>query len=297
MHSKIASVLLRSVLCSLLAALLSVGAFGQLSPSLHGQVTASKVSGLADLHADAVNSSAAIAFSEPAAPSQVPPFSRVAFGGGISLLGVHLMAATNVNRYLDLRGDGRFFKYTGNFNTDGFAISPRLNLASAGISLDLYPFPRHGLRLTPGVLFYNQNKATSAIIAEGGSTFTLNGEDYYSSASNPVTGTATLNLHSQTPAFTITTGWGSFLPANGKHWSFPIEIGVALIGSPAVDLALTSGQICDSTGENCADVASNQELQQDVQAQAAKYEHDLEPLKTFPIIGFGVVYSFGIRPR
>lgn len=226
------------------------------------------------------------------------PFSRVAIGGGISLLGIHLLAATNVNSYLDLRGDGHFFQYNvGNFQTNGFDISPRLNLASAGVSLDFYPFPRHGLRLTPGVLFYNHNQATSAVNAEGGTSFTLNHDDYYSSTSNPVTGTATLNLHSQTPAFTMTTGWGSFLPAKGKHWSFPFEIGVAFIGSPAVNLALTSGQACDYAGQNCVDVTSSQQLQSDIQAQEAKYKHDLDPLKTFPVIGGGVVYSFRIRSQ
>jgi hypothetical protein len=277
---------------------LGIGCFLMVGAQASAQsVTGSKTSGLVDPHAYAGSTSAGVTVSKPAVSSRVRPFSRVAFGGGISLLGVHLLAATNVNRHLDVRGDGRFFQYNvGNFQADGFNISPRLNLASAGVSLDFYPFPRHGLRLTPGVLFYNHNEASSAVIANSG-TITLNGDDYFPSASNPVTGTATLNLHPQTPAFTVTTGWGSFLHADGRHWSFPFEIGVAFIGSPSVDLALTSGQTCDYTGLNCVDVTSNQQLQKDLQAQAAKYKHDMDPLKTFPILGGGVVYSFGIRSR
>jgi len=259
----------------------------------------SKTSGHADPPAHAVSSSAGVTVSRPNFSSRVRPFSRVSFGGGISLLGVHLLAATNVNRHLDLRGDGRFFQYNvGNFDAEGFSFSPRLNLASAGVSLDFYPFPRHGLRLTPGLLFYNHNGAGSRINANSDNgPITLNGDDYFPSASNPVNGTATLNLHSQTPAFTVTTGWGTFLHAKGRHLSFPFEIGVALIGSPTVDLALTSGQTCDYTGQNCVNVTSNQQLQKDLQAQAAKYKHDLEPLKTFPILDGGIVYSFSIRPR
>lgn len=223
-------------------------------------------------------------------------FSRIAFGGGFSIEGIDLLAATNVNRYLDVRGDGRFFKYTaGSTSTNGFVINPELDLASAGISLDVYPFPSHGFRVTPGLLFYNSNAAGSGVVAEGGTSFTVNHVDYYSSNSNPVTGNASVNLHSQNPAFTLTTGWGSFFPSRGGHWSFPFEIGAAFTGAPNVAIALTSGQVCSSPGVNCADVTSDPQLQSDLQAQIAKYKHDLDPLKVFPILGGGVVYNFDIR--
>lgn len=226
------------------------------------------------------------------------PFSRVAVGGGFSLLGVHLLTATNLNPYLDMRGDGHFLKYTAsNINNSGFTISPQLNLASAGMSLDVYPFPRHGFRVTPGLLFYNHNGATSHIVAQGGTSFTLNDVTYYSSSRNPASGTANLNLHSQNPAFTITTGWGSFLPARGGHWSFPFEIGIALIGAPKVDMAFTSGQVCDYASSNCVNVASNHDVQSNLQAQLVKYDKDVNPLKTFPILGGSVVYNFNVRTR
>lgn len=229
-------------------------------------------------------------------PGLVSPFSRIAIGGGISPMGVHLLAATPLNRNFDVRGNGNFFNYSaGNISTSGFTISPQLNLASAGVTLDVYPFAGHGFRLSPGVLFYNTNQASSTVVAQGGTTFTLNGHDYYSSESNPVSGAATLNLHAQNPAFTITTGWGSFFPARGGHWSFPFEIGVAFIGAPTVNMALTSGQACDYTYQTCVNVASDQQLQSDLQAQVAKYKNDLDPLKTFPVIGGGVVYNFRIR--
>lgn len=231
-------------------------------------------------------------------PGPVSPLSRVAVGGGISPMGIHLLMATNLNRNLDLRGNGNFFKYSaGNISTSGFSISPQLNLASAGVTLDVYPFAGHGFRVSPGVLVYNANEASSTVVAQAGTSFTVNGHDYYSSNSNPVKGVASLNLHSQNPAFTITTGWGSFFPAKGGHWSFPFEIGVALIGGPTVNMALTSGQVCDSAGLNCVNVTSDAQLQSDLQAQEAKYKHDLDPLKTFPVIGGGVAYNFRIRPH
>lgn len=109
-------------------------------------------------------------------PASVPtsPFSRIAIGGGFSPLGVHLLAATNLNPHLDVRGNGNFFRYSvGDISTSGFTISPQLNLASAGATLDVYPFAGHGFRLSPGALFYNTNQASSAVVAQPGASFTL----------------------------------------------------------------------------------------------------------------------------
>jgi hypothetical protein len=225
------------------------------------------------------------------------PFSHLAFGGGSSTLGINLAVATNLNRYMNLRGTGNVFQFSlNNLNVSDFNVGVNLSMASAGAALDLYPFPNHGLRFSPGVLFMNQNQGSGTFLAKGGSNFTLNNITYYSSASDPVQGSGTLGLHSQSPAFTLTTGWGNIIPRReNKHLSFPFEIGVAFIGDPAVNVALTSGEVCSSQGNYCTNVATDQPLQNNLQAQVAKYRNDLDPLKTFPIITGGVAYSFRLR--
>ena len=102
-------------------------------------------------------------------------------------------------------------------------------------------------------------------------------------------------MNAQDPAFTITAGWGNMIPRNGGHWSFPFEIGVALIGAPGLNIALNQGQVCDSNGANCVDVATDPDVQANLQSQVAKYRNDLDPLKTYPIVSFGVAYSFRFR--
>jgi hypothetical protein len=232
------------------------------------------------------------------APADYRPFSRVAFGVGISPLGVQLQAATNLNRYMNLRGTGNVFGLTeNNISTNGFYIDAKINLASAGASLDLYPFPKHGFRLSPGVLYYNANAVNGVFTAQGGTSFSLNDDTYYSASDDPVQGIASAGLHSQKPAFTMTTGWGNMIPRRGGHLSFPFELGVAFIGSPDLNFALTSGQVCDGAGLNCVDVATDPTIQSDVQAQEAKYKKDLDLLKTYPIISFGVAYSFRVGPN
>lgn len=221
------------------------------------------------------------------------PFSHVAFSAGISPMGVNLSVATNVNRYMNVRGVGSIFSYNvDNISTNGFNVDAKLNLASAGASLDFYPFPQHGFRLSPGLLFYNENGADATFNVTGGTSFTLNDTTYYASSKNPVMGFGKLGLHAQKPAFTATTGWGNMIPRSGGHWSFPVEIGAAFTGSPALNIALTRGQVCDAQGLYCVDVATDPTVQANLQEQIAKYKGDLDPLKTFPIVSFGVAYSF-----
>ena len=231
----------------------------------------------------------------PSSSRVTKPFSRVAFGGGVSALGVNMSMATNLNRYMNFRGTGNLFNYTvNNISTNGFNIGAKLNLATAGTAVDIYPFPNHGWRISPGALFYNQNTLTGSSTVAAGQSFTLNDVKYYSSAASPVTGTGTLGLNTNKQAFTATTGWGNMIPRSGGHWSFPVEIGAAFIGTPSLKMNI-SGIACDSTGAYCQNVATNSQIQANLQAQVAKYQKDLDPLKTYPIVSFGLAYSFKTR--
>ena len=253
-------------------------------------------SSLLSFNAQSAEPSTADQAGHQSTPRSFRPFTRYAIGAGISPLGVNLMVATNISPNFNLRGTGNIFQYTvNNITTNGFNVDAKLNLASAGASLDIYPFARHGLRFSPGVLFYNQNAADATFSVKGGTTFTLNSVQFIASSTNPVKGVGSLGLHTQSPAFTATTGWGNVIPRSGGHWSFPFEVGVAFIGSPALNIALNSGQVCNAQGQVCIDVATDQVLQTNLQTQIAKYKNDLDPLKTYPIVSFGIAYSFGAR--
>ena len=231
-------------------------------------------------------------------PAFPAPFSRVAVGGGISLTGINLQAAINANKYLNIRGTGGFFNYTvNNVASHGFNVGAGLNLAAAGVSLDYFPFPRHGLRISPGMLLYNQDEVSGTLTAAGGTSFTLNNVTYYSSQAEPVTGVASLNLHQMSPAPTIAFGWGNLISRNGGHWSFPVEVGAAYIGQPQVAMSFVSGQVCDDPQGTigCVDVVGNSSVNSNLQAQVAKDQKDVNPYTFFPIFSFGVGYSFGVR--
>lgn len=243
------------------------------------------------------------------------PFSAFALGGGVSLMGVNMQAATNVNRYLNLRGSGNVFNYSVNnisvngstgssgFSTNGLNLDGKVNMAAAGLSLDYYPFPTHGFRLSPGVLFYNQNQISASAVEAAGNSFTLNGNSYYSATANAATGAsplnvaATLGLNTHKQAFTITTGWGNMISRKGGHWSFPFEIGAAFTGAPSLNVDLTGWACVDQAQTECSNVANvsnpvGAAVQSDLSTQVSKWKSDLDPLKVYPIFSYGVSYSF-----
>ena len=233
------------------------------------------------------------------------PLSRIAIGASFSTLGPGVQVTTNLASHLNLRATGNGFAYSTNFTTNGFNATAKLNMASAGIAADIYPF-RSGFRISPGLLVLNNNKVHAAAIAAGGTSFTLNGDTYYSATGNAATGvtplsaTGLLGLNSTKPAFTIAAGWGNTIPRDGRHWSFPAEVGVGFTGAPSVAVNLTGWACQDQAQTQCTNVASAtdsiaQQIQTDLSAQIAKWKNNLNPLKTYPIASFGVAYSFGLR--
>jgi len=245
--------------------------------------------------------------SKAAANASPAPFSRLALSGGIGAMGINMQAAVNANRYLNIRGIGNYFSYTvsnvtidNNNGSNGISVSGNLKFASGGAAVDLYPFPNHGFRLSPGAIFYNQNAATATGIAAAGTSFTFGSQKYYSDTVNPLNITAKLGLNTRQRAFSMTTGWGNLISRKGGHWSFPFEIGAVFTGAPTLALNPT-GNACLTAadaainGPSCVNMATNSTAQTNVAAEIAKYQKDLNVLPVYPIFSFGIGYNFKIR--
>jgi hypothetical protein len=235
------------------------------------------------------------------------PFSRLAISGGIGSMGINMQAAVNANRYFNIRGTGNYFSYSvsnitidNNNGSNGISVGGNLTFATAGAALDIYPFPNHGFRLSPGAVFYNQNAVTATGIAAAGTSFTFGSQKYYSDTVNPLNITAALGLNKNKTAFSMTTGWGNLISRKGGHWSFPLEIGAVFTGSPTLALNPT-GNACltavdaATNGPSCVNMATNSTAQANVAAEVAKYQKDLNVLPVYPIFSFGIGYNFKIR--
>lgn len=224
------------------------------------------------------------------------PFSRLAISGGVGANGINMQVAVEANRYINIRGIGNYFTYSLTKNVSGTNDTGTLNFATGGVSVDFYPFPNHGWRLSPGALFYNQNAITATVNVTGGNSFTLNNTKFYSSTASPVSGNGGVFLNNTNPAFTMTTGWGNLISRSGGHFSVPFEIGAAFVGAPTVKLNFVNGIVCtDQAQTNCASVNSFPQFTSDVNAQIAIYNNDLNVLKVYPIMSIGIGYNFRLH--
>ena len=244
----------------------------------------------------------AVTMSQPnRSEAALHPFTLRATTESVSSLGGQFQIETNLNRRMNLRSGFNVILWKKWITYGGFTSPATVNLISNNTSLDFYPFANHGLRFSPGILIHNPGAATSSVLlapVKGGS-FTLNGHTYYSKYTgdpdprHPDSARTVQGLQLRTTDFTLTTGLGNMIPRKKTGpWSFPVEAGVAFLGSPVVMTRWVQGQICDAQLQNCKDAAPNPQFQKDLQAQFGSYKNHLDLLKTYPIVSFGLAYSF-----
>jgi len=242
----------------------------------------------------------------PSALQHQQPFSRIGIGADVSLLGIGIKEAVVLDQTFDARLMENFFGYSsGRFEVEGFNVNADLHLASAAASLDWYPF-NSIWRLSPGVMFYNGNQMSGKLDVVPGTSFSLNDQTFYSAAANPVTGAtplagnAVLKMYGHQAALTLAGGFGRFIPRSERHWSFPSEFGVVLIGAPTISVN-TSGWVCeDSAQTQCSNLADPTNpvaaaYNTQLKIQLDKWQNDLNKVKVYPILSYSVVYSFDIR--
>lgn len=229
-------------------------------------------------------------------PSSAPrPFSLGAMVYGVSPLGLQLQFTTNVNRHLNLRSNVNSLSLRQDFASEGWDIQTLIHMASTGTSIDLYPFPNHGFYISPGVLFHNPFVIGGLVPlgSPNSPTFKLNGQTYYSSTTEPASAVAIVNLRST--AFTLTTGWGNVVSHRTGRFYFPVELGIAFLGSPTVKTVENGGQLCDDQQLNCVDAGKDPTLLSNLQAEAVKYRSNLDLLRTYPVFSIGVAYRFRLK--
>jgi hypothetical protein len=260
------------------------------------------------------------ALPEPPAPSPAgreqpftPPgmeehygfLSRMSIGSGISAFGILAQGTVILSEYADARVDsGWFFYNTGGIKVNGFDVVGDFHMATLGAKLDWYP-TKSMWRISPGMLFYDGNRISGTLDLTGGTSFSVNGKEFWSATANPatgatpLTGTVNLGLHSHTPAFTISGGFGKFIPHSHRHWSFPTEFGVAFAGPPTLDVKL-AGWVCTSKRQTrCGDIADPTnpvgiEFQNSLDAALVKWRHNLDYVHIYPIISTSFMYSFDL---
>jgi hypothetical protein len=227
-------------------------------------------------------------------PDPVPASSgssfKVGIGAKISSLGAGLEVGVPLGGRFNIRGGVNLISLHHTFSQDGIPYNGSLSWRSGEANLDYFPI--RALHLSPGLIFYDGNKVTANVTEAAGSTFTLNGTSYESSATNPLTGTGSIGFNKVAPTFRI--GFGNLIPRSERHWSFLAETGIAYQGTPRALLNF-SGFVCEppnSSGPTCVDAATNASVQANTQGEQTKINNDLKFFKFYPLLSLGVGFSF-----
>lgn len=143
----------------------------------------------------------------------------------------------------------------------------KLKLQTFSALADWYPM--HGALRATGGLFYNKNKMSLTGVPTGGSTYTINGQQYtMSSLQSEVT------FNSVAPYLGI--GWGN-ATEQGKGWGLNSDFGILFQGSPKVTLTQTGGNAA-------AQAALNQEQ--------VRLQDSVKSYKYYPVASVGVSYQW-----
>ena len=165
----------------------------------------------------------------------------------------------------------------------------QLNLKTFEAHYDF--FPRAGsFHISPGVLTFIGDPMSATASVPGGSYFTIGGQSYESSPSDPVKGSAKFDFNPAAPV--ITVGWGNLVSRReGKHLAVPFELGIAFQGAPSSTLAL-SGSVCSQVGVNCRSIASDSTVQSKVLSEETSLNSKMSAYKYYPILSLGIGFKF-----
>lgn len=101
-------------------------------------------------------------------------------------------------------------------------------------------------------------------------------------------------MNRRQPEFTVSGGFGRFVPHSGRHWSFPSEFGAVFMGAPTVNVNLTGWACLDAKQTQCSDIADPTnpvaiQFNDSLQKTLTKWRNGLSAWKIYPIFSYSVV--------
>ena len=278
-----------------LSALLAIMLAPSRALSQSSAVETSALNTMAPLHIDGLTHSASFVTAPPrplGTTRTYRPFSGLGFATRVGFGGVGFDIATLLARKFNLRAGTDFFSYHTSFQEEGADVGVNLHLRSGHAALDWFPFGGH-LRLSPQLVFGNNNRVLATAVIPSGSTVTLNGQDYISSYSNPLHGSGRIDFHKVSPGFSFGSG-NVILRDRRSHVSIPVEMGFYYAGQPSLQVAFT-GSACAPNyppSVGCQSVDQDAGFQQNLAAFKARNDHNLSYASFFPIFSVGIGYRF-----
>ncbi len=234
-------------------------------------------------------------FISPVRPTQEPksfrPFSRIGVAWRSGIGGAGFDVATPLSRRFNARTGFDYFGYALSFKEEGADVNAALRMRSGHASLDWFPFNGR-FKISPLMVFANNNRIRATALIPAGSTLSMNGQDYVSSASDPMHGSGSVTFRKVSPGLAV--GLGNMIPRRNGHISFPVEAGFYHVAQPKLKVDF-SGSACDPNyppSVGCQSVTQDPGFQKDLAAFIARNNHNLSYASFFPIFSAGFGYSF-----
>lgn len=246
------------------------------------------------LHADGFASSGAFVRVPPrplGATRTYRPFSSLGLATRVGIAGTGFDVATPLATRFNLRVGTDFFSYATTFQEEGANVGINLHLRSGHAALDWFPLGGQ-LRVSPQLVFGNNNRVLATAVIPSGSTITLNGENYISSYTDPLRGSGRIDFHKVSPGLSL--GFGNLIPRDHRHFSIPVEVGFYYAGQPNLQVGFT-GSACDPNylpSVGCESVDQDPGFQKNLTAFKVHNEHNLSYASFFPIFSVGFGYRF-----
>lgn len=199
--------------------------------------------------------------------------------------------ATPLAFKFNVRAGYDLFSYATSFQEQGADITAKLQMRTGHASLDWFPFGGH-FRLSPDLVFANNNQVQATALIPSGSSLSINGGNYVSSATDPLHGSGSISFRKVSPGFTL--GFGDLIPRTKSHLSFPVEAGFYYVAQPKLAVAF-SGSACDpnyAPSVGCMSINQDPTFQSNLSAFIARNNHNLSYASFFPVFSFGFGYSF-----
>lgn len=191
----------------------------------------------------------------------------------LSTLGLGFDISTPINDKLSARFNLNGASYSDTQSEDGNDYEGSLELLTAGILLDYYPF-QNNFRLSSGV-YYNGNGFTGSVTPTSTTTVEIGGTTY----TNEDIGSLNTDISFNSLAPYLGLGWGN--NARDKGWGFTFDLGAMFHGTGEANLNAT---VIDQRIANL--IAS------DIAKEEQDINDNLADIKVYPVVSIGVNYSF-----
>lgn len=217
-------------------------------------------------------------------------FRGAAVNARLSTLGAGLEAVIGVNQWVNLRVQGNLFNYDDTISEDDIRYEGDLKLQTFGALLDIHPFGGK-FRLTGGA-YQNGNQ----IDLEARCVTECEVGDLTISSAGP-TDNPRIFGRADFKSLAPYLGFGLGNAMSGSALHFAFDVGVLFQGSPRFDLdADGTATVTDnnSGATTTRNLATDPEVQGELQAEARNAEEDAKQFKYYPVISLTVGYRFDL---